>query len=108
MWGEVSNIKEYLNKAIKFTSDHVLYGRYMLRVINEWPVSCENALTDIKINRKAWLGHAAVALAIQCPEDIVRKAWSYLTKEQQELANNEAEKAIKLWEKNYRIHKEMD
>ena len=43
-------------------------------------------------------GHAAVAMAIQCPEDIVRLAWGYLTGEQQDLANAAAQRAIEFWE----------
>ena len=101
MWGEVEDKKLWLRRAIQFTSDHKLYGRYMLKVIEKWPVSCENALTDLTINRKAWIGHAAVALALRCPEYIVREAWGHLTNEQQLLANAKAERAIQIWEYNY-------
>jgi hypothetical protein len=101
MWGTVDDRKKWLKKAIEFTGDHKKYGRFMMRVINEWPISCENALTDSMINRKAWIGHAAVALAIQCPEDIVREAWGLLTDEQRLLANKEAERAVQTWENNY-------
>jgi hypothetical protein len=73
----------------------------MQRVIKEWPISCENALTDYSLNRKAWVGHAACALALGCPEDITRQAWKELTYEQQLLANKEADGAIKAWEYNY-------
>lgn len=107
MWGEVEDQKEWIKKAIEFTSDHKLYGSYMQRVVNEWPVSCENALTDYHLNRKAWLGHAAVALAIQCPEDITRKAWGYLTDEQKYLANEEASRAISSWENRYFENKQL-
>jgi hypothetical protein len=72
MWGTVENKKEWVQRAIEFTGNHNLYGSYMMRVIQEWPISCENALTDSSLNRRAWVGHAAVALALQCPEDIVR------------------------------------
>lgn len=101
MYSEVSNRKEWLEKAIAFTGDHVTYGRYMTRVVNEWPISCENALTDNRINKKAWVGHAACALAFNCPEDIVREAWGELTDEQRILANREADRAIRLWRANY-------
>ena len=101
MWGDVDDRKKYLKKAIAFTSDHKKYGRFMMRVILEWPVSCENALTDNSINKKAWVGHAATALALGCPEDITREAWGNLTDEQQLLANNQARKAIQTWEYNY-------
>lgn len=101
MWGTVSNRKAFLEKAERFTGDHKKYGRFMMRVIREWPVSCENALTDNSINKKAWVGHAACALALGCPEDITREAWGRLTSEQQLLANKEADRAIKTWEYNY-------
>lgn len=101
MWGSVSNRAAYLDRAIKFTSDHKKYGRFMMKVINNWPISCENALTDSSLNRKAWVGHAACALAMGCPEDIVRKAWGYLTDEQQQMANRQAVSAIRHWEIGY-------
>ena len=101
MWGEATNPAQALEDAIAFTGDHRLYGEHMLRVIREWPVSCENALTDYSLNRRAWVGHAAVALALNIPEDITRKAWGMLTDEQRLLANREAERAIQQWENSY-------
>lgn len=107
MWGDVHDSKMMLECAVAFTGDAALYGSYMQRVIREWPVSCENALTDPYLNRKAWIGHAAVALAMGCPEDITRKAWGKLTDEQQHLANMEAVRAIQSWEDNYRANKQL-
>lgn len=101
MWGEATDKKAALQIAIGFTSDHKLYGSYMKRVCHEWPVSCENALTDPLLNQKAWLGHAAVALAHNIPEDITREAWGYLTDEQKYLANQEAEREIRAWRLRY-------
>jgi hypothetical protein len=99
MWGSVSNRKEWLKKAIEFTGNHELYGSWMIKVSQEWKYSCEHNLTDKSSNRRAWIGHAAVAFAMQCPEDITRQAWAFLTEEQQTLANLEADKAINLWER---------
>ena len=107
MWGDVSCRKKAIAKAINFTSDHRCYGRFMMRVISEWPISCENALTDSNLNRKAWVGHAACALALALPEHIVRAAWGDLTDEQRVLANREAERAIATWEHNYRKSKKL-
>jgi len=98
MWGTVKDKQAYLAKAIGFTCDAELYGSYMLRVADEWPCSCRHNLSNTTQNRKAWIGHAACALAFQCPEDIVRSAWGYLTEEQQEKANKKADEAIKYWE----------
>ena len=102
MWGEVANRRLFLQRAEIFTGNHRLYGRYMQRVTVEWPNSCINALTDYNLNRKAWIGHAACALALRCPEDITRQAWGLLTHEQRILANRQADRAIQSWEMRYR------
>ena len=79
MWGDVENKQSMLMRAIKFTGDHKNYGRFMRKVIKQWKYSCENALTDEFINRKAWLGHAACEVRMNCPEDITHQAWKYLS-----------------------------
>lgn len=101
MWGRVEDRNSWIERARVFTSDHELYGSFMTRVIQEWPVSCENALTDYSLNRRAWVGHAASALAINCPENITRAAWGDLTDEQRFMANKQADRAIRAWENNY-------
>lgn len=101
MWGKVTDRNAYLQQAIAFTGDHKQYGHYMRRVCAEWPYSTENAFTDPHLNHRAWVGHAACALALNCPEDIVRQAWRYLTDEQQLLANKEASRAIAGWRRAY-------
>ena len=98
MWGHVSERREWLQKAIEFTGDNELYGLWMMRVVDAWKYSCEHHLTKLDTNRKPWIGHAAVAMAMQCPEDIVREAWGHLTEEQQRLANAAAQRAIEHWE----------
>lgn len=90
-----------LDEVIAFTGDHRLYGAAMNRVINEWPVSCENSLTNDRINRKAWLGHAAAALEIGASESVTRKAWGFLDETQRRLANREAERHIGIWEERF-------
>jgi len=89
--------KEMLERAIKFTGNPELYGSYMMKVIVEWPVACEHNFTCEALNKQAWVGHAACCMAIGCPEDITREAWGYLTEQQQNLANTEADKAIEEW-----------
>jgi len=101
MWGSVDDKSTALHEAIKFTGDHKLYGSYMIKVVEQWKYSCENHLTDQNINRRAWVGHAACAMALSCPEDLTRKAWGYLTDEQRFLADREADSAIELWEELY-------
>ena len=107
MWADEDGMEAMLTRAVEFTGNHALYGSFMRRVVRAWPVSCENALTDYSLNQKAWLGHAACAMAIGCPESITRKAWSYLTDEQQFLANREAEGAIREWRNDYATNHEV-
>lgn len=102
MWNGCANEKAMLKKAVDFTGDHKRGGRFMHRVISEWRISCENSLTNYLINRKAWLGHAACALALGCPEHITRKAWGFLDGNQQMLANREADRRILIWEECFR------
>lgn len=101
MWRKVNPVEEqqFLERAIIFTSNHILYGNAMLRVINEWPKTCLHNLSDLSINRRAFIGHAACSLEINCPEYITRMAWHYLTTSQQDKANAKADFAILQWEK---------
>jgi len=98
MWGKVDDRYAYLKKAIEFTGDHIQYGKAMLGVIDAWKYSCEHNLSNTSSNRRAWIGHAACAYSFRCPEDIVRAAWAHLTDKQRELANDQADIVIKIWE----------
>jgi len=100
MWRNIHGAEreKLLHKAIAFTGDADLYGSFMLRVVREWPISCEQNLTCPGLNRQAWIGHAACCLATGASEDITREAWGYLSTEQQYLANDQADAAIDEWE----------
>jgi hypothetical protein len=99
MWEKLSADKEklMLTRAIDFTGDTELYGSYMMRVIREWVYSCEQAFTNPSMNHLAWVGHAACAMAITCPEYVTRKAWAHLSQKQQDNANAKALLAVKTW-----------
>lgn len=103
MWRIVSSdeARQFCEQAVVFTGNAELYGSYMQRVIVEWPISCEQNLTNVAMNRRAWVGHAACCLAIQCPEYVTRQAWKQLSQEQQDAANAQADAAIKAWEESY-------
>ena len=51
------------------------FSKSMVYVVENWKYSCENSLTDRFLNRRAWLGQAACAHAINCPENITRKCY---------------------------------
>lgn len=103
MWRVVPKDQEarYLERAVKFTGNSEEYGKWMMVVIERYKFSCEHNLSDRHTNNRAWIGHCAANLAIQCPEYITRLAWGHLTKEQQDQANAKADEAIKEWHKRY-------
>lgn len=96
MWGDYACRGTWRQIAATFTGNAKLYGEWMLKVAEQWPASCRHNLTKPG-DKRAWMGHAAVAMAIGCPEDIVREAWGDLTDEQRERANNKASEAITHW-----------
>lgn len=101
MWGSTQKRGEWLQRAIAFTGDHELYGHWMRKVADLWQHSCQQNLTKPTLGNRAWIGHAAVAMAMNCPEDIVREAWGHLSTEQQRLANQQAQNAIEYWINTY-------
>lgn len=104
MWRIVPADQErsLLKAAIEFTGNAELYGSYMQKVIDQWPVACEHNLSNSSMNRLAWVGHAATSLAIKCPEYITRQAWSHLNQQQRDEANEKASLAVDMWVFRYR------
>jgi hypothetical protein len=90
-----------LKKAVEFTGDPELYGGWMLKVVEQWPICCEQNLTATNMNLQAWIGHAAACMAIGSPDEITRAAWSELTQDQQDRANKKADEAIAYWRDLY-------
>jgi len=103
MWDKASADaeRELLSKAIDFTGNAELYGSFMLKIIEDWPFSCEQAFTNPSMNHLAWVGHAACCLAIGCPEYITRRAWGVLSQKQKDEANEKATNAVYRWTVKY-------
>jgi hypothetical protein len=99
MWSDdpAADRAELLQRAIELACDAQRFGQYMRRVTFEWPTSCQHNLSDLGQNRIAWLGQAAICLALQCPEHITRKAWGKLTVTQRAAANQQASRVIREW-----------
>lgn len=95
MWlrGDESRLQE----ATDFTGDHVRYGNAMKEVIEAWPRTMLNSLTNPSINKRAFLGHCAVSYLTGITEDIVRMAWKRLTDEQRTAADKVAQETIDEW-----------
>lgn len=73
----------------------------MKSVVSSWRFSSEENLTNLSLNRRAWLGQAACCHDYRTPEHLTRQAWHELSHEQQKAANFVATEIIQYWQKNY-------
>lgn len=100
LWSSVAKDQEKIKiqQAIDILSDP---ESAMKMVVENWPVSSKVNLTDVRSNRKSWLGQAACCIHSGVPEHLTRTAWNGLTEDQKNNANNVAKQIIEQWEKDY-------
>lgn len=103
MWRAVppEDRDDYVAKSRQLMLDCDAFELAMRKAVDEWPFSCEAALSASTMNHQAWIGHAGCAIAHNAPEDLTRQAWRTLTKEQQDAANAAADRVIAYWRENY-------
>jgi hypothetical protein len=87
--------KELSKKVIELFTDTKLTEKYMNKVINEWRYSCEHNLTNISLNRIAWLGQSACCLYAKIPYNITMENWRFVDEENRNIACEIADKIIK-------------
>ena len=92
---------EMISNVLDLFSNPSQTNLYMMRVVKEWIYSCEHNFTNPSINRVAYLGQAACALAHGVPSTVTMEAWSEVPEKYQDIANKIAEDCIKYWTKNY-------
>jgi len=80
----------------KFLSNTEHFAEVLDKLIVEWKYSCEHHLTNITMNRIAWLGQAALAYEYKIPSDM-RGGFNLLTEEQQHEANLVAFMYLNKW-----------
>lgn len=102
MWRKCENEDDMLNRCVKFTGNWELYGSWMEKVIDAWPRTMLNSLSNTSVNPRAFVGHCACSLAFNCPEYITRKAWKLLTEKQRIDADAVAQKHVDTWRKKYK------
>ena len=97
----VDNERELILKAKALLKDKQAFETACKNVMKEWPISCEQNLTNLSINRIAWMGQAACCLRYGCPDYITKLAWGLLTQKSMDEANKIAGQIISIWECNY-------
>ena len=68
----------------------------LMRVLKEWPNSCEHYLSNENMNRIAWLGQASACIAKGLPS-CYRGGFHLLSKEEQNMADYTALWALNKW-----------
>jgi len=100
--GFYASTKEGISKAQEeemyrvFLSDNARFAEALQSVISEWKHSCEHYLTNVSMNRIAWLGQAAMCSATGVPASY-RSGFTLLTEEQQDEANETALEYLNMW-----------
>jgi hypothetical protein len=77
--------------------------KFMTLTINEWFYSCEHNLTNMNMNRVAYIGQAACCLFGGVPNLLTMKVWNTLDREIRDRSDNIAESVIKIWELEKRL-----
>lgn len=77
----------------------VRFAESAWKAFDVWPVTCAVNLTNTSINHKAWIGHAAAFVSHHACEKCTISAWHSLSSEEQLIANNVADLAVKEWVK---------
>jgi hypothetical protein len=79
-----------------FLGNTELFRAALQRVLTEWPIACEQFLSNESINRIAWLGQASMCIETGTPCKY-RSGFMLLSDEQQATANAIADEALQAW-----------
>jgi len=83
-----------------FLRDSEKFRGSLVRVLTEWPNSCEHYLSNVNMNRIAWLGQAGACIALGLPA-CFRSGFHLLSEAEQEAADDIALEALNLWLMNH-------
>jgi hypothetical protein len=92
------NTELLISKVIELFSNPILTKKYMNMVIEQWQYSCEHNLTNLSINRIAYIGQSACCLYASIPSTITMQAWSKVDKKYRDIADQIAKETIEKWE----------
>lgn len=88
--------EDYEQKYADFLRDIPLFCSSLFKVIDTWKYSCEHNLTNLTMNRIAWLGQSAICAQYGIPS-CYRAGYFLLTKEEQSAANGVALAYLNTW-----------
>ena len=100
MYSNSIQSQETHDLAKKIMSNHVYFGSIMKKVSLDWKNTMLNHLSNVSINRKAFLGQCAMMYFLKSNSKTTKKVWKEITQIQRDLANHQAKKIILHWELN--------
>lgn len=80
----------------EFLRDLPRFESALCRVLDEWPISCEQFLSNSSINRIAWLGQSSMSISTGIPA-CFRAGFKLLSDDEQAAANAMADKYFRVW-----------
>jgi hypothetical protein len=84
------------DKYAEFFRTQGLFEEGLIKVLKDWPHSCEHNLTNENMNRIAWLGQAAMCVITGIPSSC-RAGYNLLTEVEQEAADDLALIYLNKW-----------
>ena len=93
-----------INHALGLFNSEELTTKFMNKVINEWPYSCDQFLSNIHINRIAYIGQAACCIFKEVPNLVTMEAWNMLSNPIQKRSDSIAFSVLKQWRQNIRLN----
>jgi hypothetical protein len=98
MYSSLSDIdhEDTLERYAEFLRDIPRFRAALERVLSEWPISCEQFLSNDSINRIAWLGQASMCIDTGIPR-LFRGGFKLLSDSEQRSANAAAQDALTTW-----------
>jgi hypothetical protein len=90
---------EAKDACASFLRDSERFKKGLRRVLTEWPISCEQFLSNESINRIAWLGQSAMCIETGIPSQF-KGGFKRLSPAEQKTANALADRYLKLWIRN--------
>lgn len=88
----------HIASAITILSNSLICNQSMRMVIECWRFASEHNMSNLKRNRRAWLGQSACCFTAGCPEYCTKTAWGMLPQAIQDKANGIAQVIISEWD----------
>jgi hypothetical protein len=100
---EIEELDKFKRDVQYVFSSTDITSHYMQSVINRWSISSQQNLSNLNMNRVAWIGQAACCIYSGVPSKATMRVWKMLDVKDQLRSDNVAIKIIRQWEQDVRL-----